>query len=48
MYRKDIEMEDFMIENILIVVFTVLMLVGSILGWRLERSEPEKKGKKEK
>ncbi len=48
MYRKDIEMEDFMIENILIVVFTVPMLVGSILGWRLERSELEKKEKKEK
>ena len=41
-------MEDFMIENILIVVFTVLMLAGSILGWRLERSEPGKKEKKEK
>lgn len=37
-----------MIENILIVIFTVLMLVGSVLGWRLERSEPEKKEKKEK
>lgn len=35
-----------MIENILIVVFTVPMLVGSILGWRLERSELEKKERK--
>ncbi len=36
-----------MVENILIVVFTVLMLVGSILGWWLERSEkePEEEGK---
>lgn len=37
-----------MIENILIVVFTALMLIGSILGWRLEKGEPEKKEKKEK
>lgn len=36
-----------MVENILIVVFTVLMLIGSVLGWRLERgggeAEEEKK-----
>lgn len=37
-----------MIENILIIIFTILMLGGSILGWRLEKSEPGKKEKKEK
>ena len=35
-----------MVENILIVIFTVLMLGGSILGFRLERGgEDEKEGK---
>ena len=34
-----------MVENILIVIFTVLMFTGSILGFRLERGgEDEKKG----
>lgn len=40
------EREGFlMVENILIVVFTVLMLVGSVLGWRLERGEPDRREK---
>lgn len=34
-----------MVENILIVIFTVLMLVGSVLGWRLEKGEPEREKK---
>lgn len=35
-----------MVENILIVIFTALMLAGAILGWRLERGEPGEKEEK--
>lgn len=34
-----------MVENILIVIFTVLMLGGSILGFRLERGGEDEKEK---
>ena len=37
-----------MVENILIVIFTLLMLVGTLLGWRLEKGEPDKKDEKGK
>ncbi len=36
-----------MVENILIVIFTVLMFTGSILGFRLER-RGGRKGRKGK
>lgn len=37
-----------MVENILIVIFTVLMFTGSILGFRLERGGGDEKEGKEK